>query len=126
MTGELSAPSGASASSPSETAVNYTSIHGKAAQFLLRRLNRLPLAIVAGALGRDESTACRIRSGERGCNAEEFCALLDVSGLKLVDKGKVCVDRETHEFLIREHEKNVGSGMFRRRVERNGDEDDPE
>lgn len=125
MTDALSAASAAGASTPPEGVVNYSSIHGKAAQFLLRRLNRLPLAIVAGAVGKDESTACRIRSGERGCNAEEFCALLDVSGLKLVDKRKRCVDPEVHDFLVREHEKSVGSGMFRQRVAEL-DEDEPE
>lgn len=125
MNGALSAPQGAGASTSPELPVNYTSIHGKAAHFLLRRLNRLPLGIVAGALGKDESTACRVRSGERGCNAEEFCALLDVSGLKLVDKGKVCVDREVHEFLVREHEKSVTGGLFAQRLK--ADEgDDPE
>lgn len=123
MTDAQSAPAGVSATNLPEAAVNWSSIHRKAAHFLLRRLNRLPLATVAGALGKDESTACRIRSGERGCNAEEFCALLDVSGLKLVDKHKVCVDREVHEFLVREHEKNVAGGMFSQRLKHDEDED---
>lgn len=124
MAADDTAPHGASQATSTEAVVNHPSTVRKAAHFLLKRLNRLPLATVAGALGKDESTACRVRSGERGCNAEEFCALLDVSGLKLVDKAKKCVDPRVFDFLLYEHEKSMGSGVFVRQL--SNDDEDPE
>lgn len=123
MAADDTAPTGQPDSTAPDGAGNHPSNVRKAAHFLLRRLNRLPLGIVAGALGKEESAACRVRSGERGCNAEEFCALLDVSGLKLVDKGKRCVDPKVYDFLVYVHRKSMGSAVF---IEQLSNDEEPE
>lgn len=123
MAADDTAPTGQPNSTPPEAAVNYGANVRKASQVLLRRLNRLPLATVAGALDKEESAACRVRSGERGCNAEEFCALLDVSGLKIVDKSKRCVDPKVYDFLLYIHQKSMGSAVFAQQL---SNDDDPE
>lgn len=62
---------------------------------------KLPLEAIAKAIGKDDTEACKVRSGERKCSVVEFCNLIDLSGLKLVDKSKHCVDRETFDFMRR-------------------------
>lgn len=70
-------------------------------QVLSTRLNRVGGKALAEAIGKDESTASRILSGERGCTVAEFCRLLDLANLKVVDTGKLCVSREQLEFMRR-------------------------
>ncbi len=71
----------------------------KSSQALLRRLAQLSLKDIARALGRDESVASRARSGEREATLAELCALIDLCELKLVDKSRVCVDRQAYESM---------------------------
>lgn len=71
----------------------------KSSQVLLRVLARLPLDQLAQALSKDESTASRVRSGEARLTVGEFCELVDTAGLRFVQAGKVCVDREKYEAL---------------------------
>ena len=71
----------------------------KSSQILLRSLARMPLEQLALALGKDESTASRVRSGEARVTLGEFCELVDVAGMKLVPISKVCVDRQKFEAL---------------------------
>lgn len=66
---------------------------------LSQRLAKRSLAELCAALNKDDSTASRIRSGESKLNIEEFAKLLHFLGLKLVDNGRVCVDRETYESM---------------------------
>jgi hypothetical protein len=54
---------------------------------------------LADAIHKDESTASRILSGERGCTIAEFCVLLDLCELKLVSSEKLCVSRTEFEFM---------------------------
>lgn len=68
-------------------------------RMLSQRLAKRSLNDLCGALNKDDSTASRIRSGESKLNLEEFCRLLQFLGLKLVDKNRVCVARETYESL---------------------------
>lgn len=48
---------------------------------------------------KDETAASRILSGERGCTLDEWCALIDLAGLKLVDRERVCVDAKAYDAL---------------------------
>lgn len=92
MTGEVSAALAAVPSNPPAEAVNP-------AQLLLRRLAKLELRTIAAAIGKDETTACRVRSEERPCTVSEFAALVSACGLKMVEKERVCVDRKALEAL---------------------------
>src|SRR6185312_11442449 len=57
-------------------------------QGVLRRLARMPLADIAAAIEKDESTASRLRSGEAKLTVEEFSKLLAAIGCKVVDQRK--------------------------------------
>ena len=72
----------------------------KLLQAILRRLARLPLAEIASAIEKDESTASRLRSGESKLTVGEFAALLAAIGCKVVDNKKVCVDPEVFESVV--------------------------
>jgi hypothetical protein len=64
-------------------------------------LARLQLETIAHAIHKDDTTACKVRANERPCTLTEFCALLDVAGLKLVDKARVCVKMDEYNFMRR-------------------------
>jgi hypothetical protein len=68
---------------------------------LSTRLARLSGKEIGEACHCDHTQASRIASGQRGATIEEWCNLLDLLGLKLVDKDKLCVSREQHEFMRR-------------------------
>lgn len=68
---------------------------------LSTRLARLTGKQIGEACHCDHTQASRIASGQRGATIEEWCALLDLMGLKIVDKDKLCVSSETHEFMRR-------------------------
>lgn len=71
----------------------------KSSQSLLRALARMPLEAISSALGKDESVASRVRSGEARVTVGEFCELVDAAGLKLVGADKHCVDRAKWEAI---------------------------
>ena len=79
-----------------------TNAQGSAAnprQVLTTRLAKLKLEAIAQAIQKDDTEACKVRSGERRCSLSEFCALLDLAGLKLVDKSRHCVRADEFEFM---------------------------
>jgi hypothetical protein len=49
------------------------------------------------AMGKGESWAKKVGYGNQGVMLDDIPRLLDVLGLKVVDKSKVCVDRVVHE-----------------------------
>lgn len=54
-------------------------------------------AALDAAMGKGESWAKKVGYGTSGVLLDDIPRLLDVLGLKVVDKGKVCVDREVYE-----------------------------
>jgi hypothetical protein len=66
---------------------------------LSTRLARLSGKEIGEACGCDHTVASRIASGQRGATMEEWCSLLDLMGLKIVDAEKVCVSRDRLRFL---------------------------
>lgn len=88
----LSAPQGARSSTAGGVPRNV-------GQELSTRLLKVPLAAIADAIDKDETAACRIRANERPCTLSEFGKLIDLAGLKVVDKTRVCVDRKAYESL---------------------------
>lgn len=68
---------------------------------LSTRLARLTGKEIGEACHCDHTQASRIASGQRGATIEEWCRLLDLMGLKLVDANKLCVSRQEHEFMRR-------------------------
>ena len=71
----------------------------KLSQALMRRLAQKSLAEIAGVIGKDESQASRLRSGEARLTVQEFAELAAALGFKLVDQDRVCVDRKTYEAM---------------------------
>lgn len=49
--------------------------------------------VIEHALGKAESWAKKVGTGQSGVLLDDLHALLDVLGLKAVDKSRVCVDR---------------------------------
>lgn len=68
---------------------------------LSTRLAKLDLDIIAEVIGKDDTTACKVRSNERPCTVSQFCALVDLAGLKLVTKEKQCIDADELQMLRR-------------------------
>lgn len=68
---------------------------------LSTRLAKLDLDIIAEVIGKDDTTACKVRSNERPCTVSQFCALLELAGLKLVSKDKLCVPADELAMLRR-------------------------
>lgn len=68
-------------------------------QVLTTRLAKQRLEDIARAIGKDDTAACKIRANERPCTLTEFCSLLDLAGLKLVDKTRHCVRADEFEFM---------------------------
>lgn len=66
---------------------------------LSTRLSKVALEEIARALGCDDTTASRVRSGERARSVMDLAKLIPLCGLKLVDKDKVCVDRPTYDAM---------------------------
>lgn len=66
-------------------------------QDVLQRLARVKNSAVAEAIGKDESTVSRVASGELGVKLADLQPFLHALGLKCVDAGRVCVDREVYE-----------------------------
>lgn len=90
----LSAPGGAQASTTAAPARTWR-------HTLSQRLARLSGKEIGDACKCDHSTASRIASGQRGATVEEWCALIDLMGLKLVDQAKLCVRAEEFDFMRR-------------------------
>lgn len=88
----LSAPQGASSSNLAPSGSNPVAI-------LATRLSKLSLEEIARALGKDDTAACKVRSGERACSVTDLAKLIPLCGLKLVDRDKVCVDRRAYESM---------------------------
>lgn len=61
---------------------------------LRRRFNAEKDAVIESALGKQESWAKKVGTNISGVMLDDIPALIDVLGLKLVDKSKKCVDAE--------------------------------
>jgi len=74
---------------------------GNSVAILATRLSRLSLEQIARAIGKDDTAACKVRSGERAASVADLAKLIDAAGLKLVDKSRVCVKMEEYNFMRR-------------------------
>lgn len=86
---------------PMSGASNATAPVANPRQVLSTRLAKLDLDAIAEVIGKDDTTACKVRSNERPCTVSQFCALLDIAGLKLVTKEKQCVAADELAMLRR-------------------------
>ena len=66
---------------------------------LATRLARLSGKEIGEACNCDHTVASRIASGQRGATVEEWCNLIELMGLKLVDQNKVCISPDRLRFL---------------------------
>jgi hypothetical protein len=68
--------------------------HGNA---INRRFDRAKDSVIENAVGKQDSWAKKVRTGQAGVMLEDLPKLLDALGLKVVDKAKVCINRDVHE-----------------------------
>lgn len=66
---------------------------------LSQRLARLSGKEIGDACDCDHSQASRIASGQRGATIEEWCNLIELMGLKIVDANKLCVGVDEFNFM---------------------------
>lgn len=67
---------------------------------LSHRLARLTGKQISEACGGcDHTQASRIASGQRGATIAEWCSLIEMMGLKLVDASRFCVRPDEFEFM---------------------------
>jgi hypothetical protein len=87
-------PSGATASNLAPSRVNSR-------QSLSTRLARLSGDDIARAIGADVTTASRVASDQRGATLSQWCALIELAGLKLVSQDKHCIAGDELRMLRR-------------------------
>lgn len=58
------------------------------------------LDILSGAIGKDDSTVCRIRSEDAKVSISDAIRLVYAAGMKIVGAEKVCVDRARYEAIV--------------------------
>lgn len=88
----------------------------KSLQSLSHRLAKLPLDVIAKAIGKSDSSACRVRDGESPLTLTEWCELIEVAGLKLVSRDKYCVDKEIYDAMAAVATKAMGTPDIARRL----------
>lgn len=93
-------------------AINAQPFTANPRQVLSTRLAKLDLDVIAEVIGKDDTTACKVRSNERPCTVSQFCALLDLAGLKLVTKEKQCVPADELQMLRRCYARLHGINLF--------------
>ena len=69
-------------------------------QTVAQALASTSLDALATAIGKDDTQASRIRSGQLGATVQDLVKLLHAAGLKCVGLEKVCVDRARYEAMV--------------------------
>lgn len=69
-------------------------------RMVAQALASTPLEALADAIGKDDSTASRVRSEEARVSISDAVRLLCAAGLKVVAADKVCVDRARYEAMV--------------------------
>lgn len=64
---------------------------------LRERFENFKDSALDAAMGKGESWAKKVGYGDQGVKLDDIPKLIEVLGLKLVDRSKVCVDRAEHE-----------------------------
>lgn len=103
MSAVLSAPLSGAINQRMHAANSRQELPTPANKALSTRLAKLDLADIAEVIGKDDTTACKVRSNERPCTVSQFCALLELAGLKLVDKTKLCIPADELAMLRRSY-----------------------
>lgn len=81
----------------SESSAQPSADARKLAQVVMQRIAKVKNQVLAEAIGKDESTVCRIVSGETGVKVADLQAFFATLGLKVVDANQHCVPREEFE-----------------------------
>lgn len=89
----------ASELSPEAATIDSKRLQGSL-QSVAAALARTPLDALATAIGKDDTQASRIRSGQLGASVADVVKLIHAAGLKVVSAEKVCVDRAMYEAIV--------------------------
>jgi methylphosphotriester-DNA--protein-cysteine methyltransferase len=68
-------------------------------RLISQALSRTSLDALASAIGKDDSQASRIRSGQLGATVQDVARMLYASGLKVVSADRVCVHQPTYQAM---------------------------
>lgn len=68
-------------------------------RLIAQALGSTSLDVLAGAIGKDDSQASRIRSGQLGATVQDVVRLLYASGLKVVNADRICVHQPTYQAM---------------------------
>ena len=63
-------------------------------------LATVSLPLLGAAINKDDSTICRVRSGDAKVSIDDAVRLLHAAGLRVVNADKFCVDRVRYEALV--------------------------
>lgn len=85
--------------SPDQAATASNALQG-GLRAVAAALSAAPLDRLASAIGKDDSTVCRIRSEEAKVTISDALRLIYAAGYKAVPIGKVCVDRSRYEAMV--------------------------
>lgn len=69
-------------------------------QLVAQALSSTSLERLAGAIGKDDTQACKIRSGELGAKVGDMVRLLHAAGLRIVPSDRVCVQRQKYDAIV--------------------------
>jgi hypothetical protein len=69
----------------------------RAPNTIRERFAREKDSVIENALGKQESWAKKVQAGQSGVLLDDLPRLLAALGLKVVDRSKVCVDREVYD-----------------------------
>jgi hypothetical protein len=86
------------------------------AQLVSARLAQARLSDLAEALGRDEASVCRIRSGETRITFAEAMRLIAALGHKVVPADAVCVSRERYAAIAELAAAAMADAQIRQRL----------
>ena len=85
-------------------------------QSVAAALAQTPLDTLATAIGKDDTQASRIRSGQLGATVQDVVKMLHAAGLKCVGLDKICVDRAMYEAMVTVNAKAMSDEQTVRRL----------
>lgn len=68
-------------------------------QSVATALSRTSLDVLCKAIGKDDTQASRIRSGQIGASVQDVVRLLYAAGLKVVNADRVCIHGPTYQAM---------------------------
>ena len=85
-------------------------------QLVAKQLASTHLDALAGAIGKDDTQASRIRSNQLGATVQDAVRLMYAAGLKVVPVDRVCVDGATYQAMATIAAKAMGNAEIAQKL----------